>query len=98
MRRVIYSLMLLAFLAGGLTGCRRYSGLCDAQGCMDPCSNRSLFYAGVNCACGEGGGCATGACGAGGCANGSCAGSAPIESIAPVPATPAPTKLPPGKL
>ncbi|MFO0865313.1 MAG: hypothetical protein U0744_11805 [Gemmataceae bacterium] len=94
MRRAMYSLVLLAFFAGMLTGCRRYSGLCDVCGDPDPCCAKSLFYAGVNSQCGCGSGCASGGCfsgghAAGGCANGAC-GGAVSESVAPSYVAPAP--------
>lgn len=76
MRRAMYSLVLLACLAGMLTGCRRYSGLCDIGVDPDPCCAKSLFYAGVNA---NGGGCANGACG-----------GASVETVAPTHIAPAP--------
>jgi hypothetical protein len=89
MRRAMYSLVLLAFLAGMLTGCRRYSGLCDIGVDPDPCCAKSLFYAGVNASGGCGsGGCFNGAA-AGGCANGAC-GGVTAEPVNAVPLAPAP--------
>ncbi|MBX9680234.1 MAG: hypothetical protein K2X38_15855 [Gemmataceae bacterium] len=91
MRRAMYSMVLLACLAGMLTGCRRYSGLCDIGVDPDPCCAKSLFYAGVNAnggGCGEGG-CFNGGHAAGGCANGAC-GGASVETVAPAHLAPAP--------
>lgn len=99
MRRAMYSLVLLAFLAGMLTGCRRYSGLCDVCGDPDPCQPKSAFYAGlIASGCGSGcasGGCASGGCAGGGCANGACGGAAAAPATsAPIPASPLPAGTP----
>jgi len=96
MRRAMYSLLLVAVLAGMLTGCRRYSGLCDICADPDPCLPKSLFYAGVNCGgCGAGGCFSGGGCAGGNCANGACGGGAvsepagvPVDSLPSVTTTP----------